>query len=174
MAGSLPLFILRRLVAVVLVTVAACSLAFLTLHGLFPETFSDTHPLLVELVLFLERTFVHFDLGESTSRPLGEVSTLIGRGLGADISIIVGGLLAGFVMGNIAGMLAARRPRSWVARTLDVLGLLPLCTPVYVMAMVPSLTCPPSIGAPTPIALFEPHRYVPITDGVFEWIRGLL
>src|SRR3954451_14599388 len=117
MAGSLPLFILRRLVAVVLVTVAACSLAFLTLHGLFPETFSDTHSLPVELVLFLERTFVHFDLGESTSRPLGEVSTLIGRGIGADISIIVGGLFAGFVMGTIATLLGARRARPWGAST---------------------------------------------------------
>src|SRR3954453_18895991 len=144
MAGSLPLFFARRLLAVVGICVAASAVVFLTLPGLFPETFSDSHPLLVELWLFLERTFVHFDLGESTSRPLGEVSTLIGRGLGADISIIVGGLLAGFVMGNIAGMLAARRPRSWVARTLDVLGLLALCTPVYVMAMVAILIFAPS------------------------------
>jgi peptide/nickel transport system permease protein len=174
MAGSLPLFILRRLVAVVLVTIAACSLTFLVLHGLFPETFSDTHSLPVELGLFLERTFLHFDLGESTSRPLGDVSTLIGRGLGADVSLIVGGLFAGFVMGNLAGMLAARNPRSPLARTLDVLGLLALCTPVYVMAMVAILVFAPSIGAPIPIALFEPHKYVPLTDNVLQWAGGLL
>jgi peptide/nickel transport system permease protein len=174
MAGSLPLFILRRLVTVVLITIAACSLTFLTLHGLFPETFSDTHPLLVELGLFLERTFVHFDLGQSTSRPLGDVSYLIGRGLGVDISLIVGGLVAGFVMGNVAGMLSARRPRSVLGRTLDFLGLLAVCTPVYVMAMAAILVFAPSIGAPIPLAIFEPHGYVPITDGVFTWIRGLL
>src|SRR3954454_3285257 len=134
MAGSLPFFILRRLMAVVVITIAACSLTFLTLHGLFPETFSDTHSLPVELGLFLQRTFLHFDLGESTSRPLGQVSTLIGRGVGADISIVLGRLLTGFVVGTLAGMLAAHRPRSWLARLLDSLGLLALCTPVYVMA----------------------------------------
>ena len=41
MAGSLPFLIARRLVAVVLIALAASSLTFLTLHGLFPETFSD-------------------------------------------------------------------------------------------------------------------------------------
>src|SRR6476659_5742140 len=118
MAGSLPIFIARRLVAVVLIAVAASAVTFLTLHGLFPETFSDTHPLLVELWLFLQRTFIHFDLGESTSRPLGQVSWLIGRGLAADASLIVGGLGAGFAMGIAAGAVAARRPRSLLARAV--------------------------------------------------------
>ena len=173
MAGSLPFFIARRLVAVVLIAVAASAVTFLTLHGLFPETFSDTHPLHVELWLFLERTFLHFDLGESTSRPLGEVSWLIGRGLAADASLIVGGLAAGFAMGIAAGALAARRPRSWVARTLDVLGLLALCTPVYVMAMAGILLFAPSIGAPLPLPLFEPHMYAPLTEDPIAWVRGL-
>jgi peptide/nickel transport system permease protein len=174
MAGSLPVFIARRLVAVVLIAVAASSVTFLTLHGLFPETFSDTHPLHIELGLFLERTFLHLDLGESTSRPLGEVSHLIGRGLAADASLIVGGLASGFVMGILAGTLAARRPRSLLARVLDVLGLLALCTPVYVLAMACILVFAPSIGAPLPIGVFEPHMYVPLTDDPIGWVRGLL
>src|SRR4051794_41821477 len=110
MAGSLPFFIARRLVAVVLIAVAASSVTFLTLHGLFPETFSDSHPLLVELGLFLERTFLHFDLGESTSRPLRAVSTPIGRGLAAGASVIFGGLVVGFSQGLVRGALPARRP----------------------------------------------------------------
>jgi peptide/nickel transport system permease protein len=174
MAASLPVFIARRLVAVVVIAVAASSVTFLTLHGLFPETFADTHPLHVELWLFLERTFVHFDLGESNSRPLGEVSELIGRGLAADISLIVGGLAAGFAMGILAGTLAARRPRSLLARALDVLGLLALCTPVYVMGMAGILLFAPSIGAPLPVGVFDPHMYVPLTDDPIGWVRGLL
>src|SRR4051794_29000258 len=174
MAGSLPFFIARRLVAVVLIAVAASSVTFLTLHGLFPETFSDTHPLLIELWLFLERTFLHFDLGESSSRPLGEVSYLIGRGLAADASLIFGGLAAGFAMGVLAGTLAARRPRSVLARTLDVLGLIALCTPVYVLAMAVILLFAPSIGAPVPIGIFEPQMYTPITDDPIQWVRGLI
>jgi peptide/nickel transport system permease protein len=174
MAGSLPIFIARRLVAVVLVAVAASSVTFLTLHGLFPETFSDTHPLHIELGLFLERTFLHFDLGESTSRPLGEVSYLIGRGLAADASLVVGGLAAGFLMGILAGTLAARRPRSLFARALDALGLLALCMPVYVMAMACILLFAPSIGAPLPLGVFDPHMYTPLTDDPIGWVRGLL
>jgi peptide/nickel transport system permease protein len=162
------------LVAVVLVAVAASALAFLTLHGLFPETFNDSHPLHVELVLFLERTFLHFDLGTSTARPLGDVSWLIGRGLAADASLIVGGLGTGFVMGILAGTLAARRPRSLLARALDVAGLLALCTPVYVMAMAAILIFAPSIDAPIPIGLFEPHMYVGLTDNPLQWARSLI
>jgi peptide/nickel transport system permease protein len=174
MAGSLPIFIARRLVAVVLIAVAASAVTFLTLHGLFPETFSDTHPLHVELWLFLERTFLHFDLGESTSRPLGQVSWLIGRGLAADASLIVGGLGAGFVIGIVSGTLAARRPRSLLARAIDLLGLLALCTPVYVMAMAGILLFAPSIGAPLPLGVFEPHMYTPLTHDPVGWARGLL
>jgi peptide/nickel transport system permease protein len=174
MAGSLPIFIARRLVAIVLIAVAASAVTFLTLHGLFPETFSDTHPLLVELWLFLERTFIHFDLGASTSRPLGQVSWLIGRGLAADASLIVGGLGAGFAMGIAAGAVAARRPRSLLARAIDLLGLLALCTPVYVMAMAGILLFAPSIGAPLPLGVFEPHMYTPLTQDPVAWVRGLL
>jgi peptide/nickel transport system permease protein len=174
MAGSLPFFIARRLIAVVLIAVAASAVTFLTLHGLFPETFADSHPLHVELWLFLERTFLHLDLGESTSRPLGDVSTLIGSGLGADASLVVGGLAAGFAIGNLAGMVAARRPRSLVARSIDVLGLLALCTPVYVMAMAAILLFAPSIGAPLPLGVFEPHMYTPLTHDPVAWVRGLI
>jgi peptide/nickel transport system permease protein len=174
MAGSLPLFIVRRVLATVLIAVAASALTFLTLHGLFPETFSDTHPLFVELWLFLERTFLHFDLGQSNSRPLGDVRYLIGRGLAADVSLIAGGLAAGFGMGIVAGAIAARRPRSIAARAIDIVGLLVLCTPVYVMAMAAILIFAPSIDAPIPISLFEPHKYVPLTDDPLGWVRGLL
>jgi len=167
-------FVIRRLAAVVLVCIAASALAFVVLHGLFPETFNDDQPLHVELWHFLVRTFVHFDLGESTSRPLGEVSELIGRGLGADISLILGGLAAGFAMDTVAGTVAARRPRSLVARAIDVAGLLALCTPVYVLAMVAILIFAPSISAPIPIGIFEPHMYVSIFEDPVQWARSLV
>jgi peptide/nickel transport system permease protein len=174
MAGSFLFFVVRRLLAVVLICLAASTLVFLTLHGLFPETFNDTHPLLIELWLFLERTYLHFDLGQSSSRPFGEVTWLIGRGVAADVSLILGGLVAGFVMGTAAGMLAARRPRSLAARALDVLGLLALCTPVYVLSMIAIYVFAPSINAPVPIGLFEPNKYVGLTDDPVQWLRSLV
>jgi peptide/nickel transport system permease protein len=174
MDGSLLVFAARRLLAAALIAVTASALVFLVLHGMFPETFSDTHPLFVELLVFLKQTYLHADLGKSVVRPWGDVRTLIGRGLAADASVIVGGLAAGFAMGIGAGALAARRPRSLLARALDVIGLLALCTPVYVVGMVAIFLFAPSVGAPLPLFVFEPHMYQPLTHDPVAWLRGLL
>src|SRR3712207_749958 len=151
MSGSVPLFILRRLAAIAAVAVAVAGLTFLALHGLFPETFSDTRPLLVELLHFLVQTFVHFDLGESTTRPFGEVEDLIMRGVAADLALVAGGTVAGLALGAVGGALAERHSSGWVARLLDVLALLALCTPVYVIGMAGIFLFAPDIGAPVPI-----------------------
>ena len=111
---------------------------------------------------------------ESTNRPFGDVSTLIGRGLAADASLIFGGLLAGFAIGVLAGTFAVHRPRSLAARAIDVLGLLVLCTPVYVMAMVSIYLFAPSIHAPVPIGIFEPHAYVGLTEDPLRWAKSLI
>ncbi len=135
MADSLPVFALRRLAAAAVLAVVVSAVTFLTLHGLYPEAFGDTRPLLVELWHFLVATFVRFDLGESQARPLGSVSELIGRGLAADFSLLVGGLIFGVAAGAAAGAVCARHPGTWRARILQLLGLLGLCTPVYVLGM---------------------------------------
>jgi peptide/nickel transport system permease protein len=173
-ASSFPAFVLQRLLAVVGVSIAAAALVFLCLHGLFPETFNDTHPLLVELWLFLEQTFIHLDFGDSSNQPFGRVSEIIGSGLAADASIVAGGLALGFLLGIAAGAVAARRPRSPLARTIDLLGLLAICTPVYVTCMVAIFLFAPSIGAPVPIFFADPHAYVPIQENPLEWARSLI
>jgi peptide/nickel transport system permease protein len=171
---SFPVFVLQRLLAVVFVSVAAASLVFLCLHGLFPETFNDTHPLLVELVLFLKQTFIHFDLGQSTVQPFGRVADIVGSGLEADISVIGGGLAFGFGLGVLSGAVAARRPRGLLARLIDVAGLLAICMPVYVTCMIAILLFAPSIAAPVPLFFADPHAYVPIQDDPLQWARSLI
>jgi peptide/nickel transport system permease protein len=174
MSASFPVLVLRRLVAVVVVAVAVTALTFLALHGLFPETFDDTHPLLVECGLFLERTFLHLDLGQSRNPPFDPVSGIVAEGLGADASVLIGGLAVGFWLGVAAGSLAARRPRSLLARAIDVLGLLAICTPVYVTAMAAVYLFAPSIGAPLPLPFADPHTYVPLLDDPVRWARSLV
>jgi peptide/nickel transport system permease protein len=147
---------------------------FLTLHGLFPETLYDTHPLLVELWIFIKQTFLHFDLGQSRRPPFRDVTWLLGQGLIADASVIVGGLVAGFLMGIAAGAVAARRPRSLLARAIDVVGLLALCMPVYVTAMAAIMLFAPSIGAPVPLFFADPHRYVDIQHDPLQWASSLI
>lgn len=168
------MFVLRRLVAVVLVCVAAAALVFLSLHGLFPETFNDTHPLLIQLGIFLKQTFLHFDLGQSRQPPFRDVTSVLGEGLIADASVIVGGLATGFFMGILAGAVAARRPRSLLARAIDVTGLLALCMPVYVTAMLMMMLFAPAIGAPLPLPFADPHRYVDIQHNPVQWASSLI
>ena len=130
MAHSLPVFAIRRMFAAALLAVAVSALTFVTLHGLYPEAFNDTRPLLVECAHFLFQTFVRLDLGESVARPLGSVSELIGRGLAADFSLLIGALVFGVAAGTWGGAVCARHPGTWRARILQLLALLALCTPV--------------------------------------------
>lgn len=174
MSASLPVFVLQRLAAVVAVSVAVTTVTFLVLHGLFPETFNDTHALPVELLLFLRQTFLHLDLGVSSTVPSRRVLDIVGSGLEADASIILGGLATGFALGIATGTLAARRPRSLLARAIDVLGLLALCMPVYVTCMIAIFVFAPSIDAPVPVFFADPHAYVPIQDDPLQWAGSLI
>jgi len=169
MASSLPVFALRRLVAAALLAVAVSALTFLTLHGLFPEAFGDTRPLLVECFHFLVTTFVHFDLGQD-----GAVATEIGRGLGADFSLLIGALAFGVLAGMAGGVVCARHPGSWRARLLHIAALLALCTPVYVLGMATILLFKPGISAPLPIGLLPYHGYVPFLENPLKWLHSLV
>jgi peptide/nickel transport system permease protein len=169
MAQSLPVFALRRLVAAALLAVAVSALTFLTLHGLYPEAFGDTRPLLVELWHFLVATFVHFDLGRD-----GEIATEIGRGIGADFSLLIGAMAFGVAAGPVAGVVCARHPGTWRARILRLLGLLALCTPVYVIGMAAILLFKPGISAPFPIGILPYHGYIPFLENPFKWLHSLV
>jgi peptide/nickel transport system permease protein len=174
MAHSLPVFALRRMFAAALLTVVVSALTFITLHGLYPEAFNDTRPLLVECGHFLFATFVQFDLGDSVGRPLGPVSTLIGRSLAADFSLLIGALAFGIAAGTWGGAVCARHPGTWRARILQLLALLALCTPVYVIGMAAILLFKPGISAPFPIGILPYHGYIPLTESPLRWLHSLV
>jgi peptide/nickel transport system permease protein len=169
MADSLPVFALRRMAAAALLAVAVSALTFLTLHGLYPEAFGDTRPLLVELWHFLIATFVHFDLGRD-----GEVAAEIGRGLGADFSLLIGSMVFGVAAGTAGGVVCARHPGTWRARLLQLASLLALCTPVYVIGMVAILLFKPGIGAPFAFGILPHHGYVPFLENPLKWLHSLV
>lgn len=169
MAASLPFFALRRLIAAALLAVAVSALTFLTLHGLYPEAFADEHPLLIECGHFLVATFVHFDLGGD-----GAVAEELGRGLGADVSLLIGALAFGLVAGMWGGAVCARHPGSWRARILQLIALLAICTPVYVIGMVSILLFKPGIDAPFPVGILPLHGYVPLAENPLKWLHGLV
>jgi peptide/nickel transport system permease protein len=169
MADSLPVFALRRLFAAALLAVAVSALTFVTLHGLYPEAFGDTRPLLVELGHFLVQTFVRFDLGGD-----GAVAAEIGRGLGADLSLLIGAMAFGIAAGMAGGVVCARHPGTWRAKLLQLASLLALCTPVYVIGMGAILLFKPGIGAPFPFGIMPYDNYVPFGDSPFKWLHALI
>jgi peptide/nickel transport system permease protein len=169
MADSLPVFALRRLLAAALLAVAVSALTFLTLHGLYPEAFGDTRPLLVELWHFLVATFIHFDLGRD-----GQIAEEIGRGIGADFSLLIGAMAFGIAAGLVAGVVCARHPGTWRARLLQLASLLALCTPVYVIGMAAILLFKPGIDAPFPFGILPYHGYIPFAENPLKWLHSLI
>lgn len=171
---GIALFVARRLVAVLSVSLTVSALAFLTLHGLVPEAFQDRRPLAVETVAYLERAFLHFDLGESLNRPFGEVSSLIARGLPTDVLLIAGGTACGLGAGVLAGAVCASRPGTRTAAVLHGLALLALCSPVYFLGMAIVLVFTPGISAPLPFWLVSPNEYVRPSEDLIQWLDAII
>ncbi len=170
---GMALFLARRLVAVLAVSVTVSALAFIALHALVPEAFPDAGPLPAETAQYLERAFLHFDLGESLGRPFGAVSDLLLRGLPADVSLVAGGLVSGVALGVCAGAVCATRPGSRTAAVLHGAAVLALCSPVYFLGMAIVLVFTPGIGAPLPFWLVSPNEYVRPSEDVIQWLDAI-
>ncbi len=171
---GMALFLARRLLAVFATSVAVSASAFVALHVLVPEAFPGAGPLPVETARYLERAFLHFDLGQSIGRPFGAVSELVLRGLPADVLLVAGGLVSGVVAGVLAGAVCATRPGSRTAAVLHAAGVLALCSPVYFLGLVAVLLFSPGIGAPLPFWLVSPNDYVGPSEDLVQWLDAIL
>jgi peptide/nickel transport system permease protein len=164
MSGSFGLFLLRRTIGVVLVSVAVTALTWVTLNGLHVG----------DLLSYLERAFLHADLGDSRGRPLRPVTDILRETVPADLSLIVGALILGLGGGIAAGAVCALRPGTWLSRTLQFLATLMLCAPVYVVGMIVILVFGKSVGAPVPLPFVSPNSYVPLTHDPLKWLNSLI
>lgn len=173
MSGSFALFALRRSVAAVGVAIAVTALTFLTLHGLAPENFNDTHPLPIEMLHYLERVFLHADLGLSSFRPFQPVLTMLGESVPADLSMLVGAMVLGVLGGIAGGVLCARRPGSLLSRLLQIAAAVLLCAPVYVTGMMAILLFAPAVGPVLPIGLVTINSYVGLTADPVGWLHAM-
>jgi len=171
---SFAVFVARRMVAVIGVSVGLTALTYVMLHVLTPEDFDDPRPLPAELLDYLNRVFLHADFGVSRQRPFLPVRTLLADALPADLSLIVGALVMGALLGIGGGVLCARRPRGLVARALETLAAVFLCAPVYFVGFLVVLLFAPSVGAPIPIALVTTNTYRALGDDPWQWLHALL
>lgn len=88
-----------------------------------------------QYVHFLDRVFLHGDLGESLRQPL-EVRDIITTALPVTVSLVVGGTLVWLLLAFPIGMLSALRPRSLLDKGLMALVLIGISAhPVWLSLM---------------------------------------
>jgi peptide/nickel transport system permease protein len=171
---SLPVFILRRLVAVVAVVFAVTVITFLMLHLLRPESWRfDTRPLLTQLADYVKGVFLHWDFGLSWDNQGRPVSEALNTGIPADVSLLAGALVLGCVAGMAGGAVCATRPRSLAARALGALAAFFLCAPVYWVGLMLILTFGAEFGV-FPVPGFRTNIYEPITQSPLSWLQSLV
>ena len=172
MSDSFAIFLVRRVVAAVLVTVGVTSITFLILRLLAPWGFDETSPW-VALVRYLRDVFLHGDLGISRQRPFLPVLTVLRDALPADLALFAGAMVAGLALGIYGGVLCVRWRGTLRARVLEALATLFLCAPVYFVAMMVLLLFAPSVGPPIPLFFVAPDTYHGLTDDPALWLRAL-
>jgi ABC-type antimicrobial peptide transport system permease subunit len=104
----LLVFVVRRLLSVVAVMVGVAALVFSVFYAFRPEQVSDGTGYFHQLWHYVERAFLHFDLGTSYERGLSfqPIAPLLRASFPADLSLVAGGLVVGTAAGIALGAVA--------------------------------------------------------------------
>ena len=173
MGASLPRFVLTRLLSVAAVVVMVTAVTWLCIHLLRPEPFAfDDRSLIVQLLDYLDRAFLHFDLGHSWERNQPAVADMLRQGLPADLWLLFGGLAFGILTGVTAGAFVGARPRSTAARVIETAAMFCLCAPVYVVGL--SLLLLFGAGIAFTGVGFMPLKYVPFSEDPMGWFGSMI
>ena len=168
-------FVLRRLLSVVAVVVGAAALVFSVFYAIRPERISDGTGYPHQLVHFLDRAFLHFDLGTSSDRLLSfqPVAPLLRQSLPADLSLVVGGLVVGAALGIALGAVAAQRRGTLMGRGLDVFAAFGMSAPVYWLGAMAVVLFHPEVGRFARLPISKPNTYEPLTHDPLAWLQSL-
>jgi len=167
-------YLVRRLLSVISVTVAVAAVVFSVFYAFRPERIADGTGYLHQLGHFLDRAFLHFDFGRSTSRSLSgrPVAGLLKAGLPADVSLVVGGLVVGTAMGIVLGAYAVRRG-TWGSRGLSGFAAFAMSAPVYWVGSMFVVLFHPEVGRIARLPISEPNTYEPLTKDPLHWLGAL-
>ncbi len=166
-------FVVGKALTVVAVVVMVAAVTWLVFRLLRPEFFvGDERAVLVQLGDYLQRAFLHFDLGQSWENQNPEVADLLREGIVADLWLLAGGLVFGVVVGVAAGAYVGSRPRSFSARAIETVAMVFLCAPVYVVGL--SLLLLFGAGIAFTGIGFIPLKYVPFEEGAVQWLGSLI
>jgi peptide/nickel transport system permease protein len=168
-------YVVRRLLSVVAVVVGAGALVFSVFYAIRPERISDGTGYPHQLVHFLDRAFLHFDLGTSSDRLLSfqPVAPLLRHSFPADLSLVVGGLIVGTAIGIALGAVAARRRGTLMGRGLDVFAAFGMSAPVYWVGAMAVVFFHPEVGRFARLPISKPNTYEPLTHDPLAWLQSL-
>jgi peptide/nickel transport system permease protein len=168
-------FVVRRLLSVVAVMVGVAALVFSAFYALRPERLADGTGYPHQLLHYLDRAFLHADLGRSWDFRTGAqpVTALVRAGLPADLSLVLGGLVVGAALGVVLGAVAQQRRGSLVGRGLDGFAAFGMSAPVYWVGAMIVVFFHPQVGRLARLPISTPNTYVPLTHDPLAWLQSL-
>jgi peptide/nickel transport system permease protein len=168
-------FVVRRLLSVVAVMVGVAALVFSVFYAFRPERVSDGTGFVHQLVRFLDRVFLHFDMGTSWDRLLSfqPVAPLLRQSFPADLSLVAGGLVVGAVGGVALGAIASQRRGTLLARGLDGFAAFGMSAPVYWVGAMAIVLFHPEVGRFARLPISKPNTYEPLTHDPLAWLQAL-
>src|SRR5919204_2142190 len=168
-------FVVRRLLSVAAVVVAATALVFTVFYAFRPERVSDGTGYPHQLGRFLDRVFLHFDFGRSQDRLLSfqPIAPLLRHSFPADLSLVAGGLVVGTALGIFLGAVATKRRGTLVARGLDGFAAFGMSAPVYWVGAMFVVFFHPEVGKFARLPISTPNTYQPLTHDPLEWLQSL-
>jgi peptide/nickel transport system permease protein len=169
------IFLLRRLLSVVAVMVGVAALVFSVFYAFRPETVPDGTGYPHQLLHFLDRAFLHFDLGTSWDRQLSfqPVAPLLRQTFPADLSLVAGGLVVGAALGVFLGAVATKRRGTLAGRALDGFAAFGMSAPVYWVGAMFVVFFHPQVGLVARLPISEPNTYKPLTRDPLAWLQSL-
>jgi peptide/nickel transport system permease protein len=168
-------FVVRRLLSVVAVMVGVAALVFSVFYAFRPERISDGTGYPHQLLHFLDRAFLHLDLGTSWDRQLSfqPIVPLLRHTFPADLSLVAGGLVVGTALGIFLGAVATRRRGTLLARGLDGFAAFGMSAPVYWVGAMFVVFFHPEVGKFARLPISKPNTYKPLTHDPLSWLQSL-
>ncbi|HEY7621090.1 MAG TPA: ABC transporter permease [Solirubrobacteraceae bacterium] len=161
--------------SVVAVMVGVTALVFSVFYAFRPEQISDGTGFPHQLLHFLDRAWLHFDLGTSWDRGLSfqPIAPLLRHSFPADLSLVAGGIVLGTVAGIYLGAVATKRRGTLAGRALDGFAAFGMSAPVYWVGAMFIVFFHPEVGRFARLPISKPNTYQPLTHDPLAWLQSL-
>jgi peptide/nickel transport system permease protein len=173
--SCLTRFVLRRLLFGAIVLFVLAVVTYGMMRWLRPEMYPGQH-FFADTKHDVERALFHLDFGKAYTWPGSPyIHDMWVSGIGADMSLVIGGFAIGIGTGVLGGVLCAMWPRSLFSRVLEAASMVAFCAPIYAVGMATLLLFNDTFGIWKVPYFFEalPTYEQPFQDP-WAWFRTML